>query len=121
MRSLEAHGRLRRANERLVEFQRRHAISELWGKGDKASADMMSLEASRHLYNARVDPRRRTFAVGVYTHVMDAYGIMYDQPIVLNTRQAAAAVQGVEQHNAKGEDAIRLSLLAVDTQGYTVI
>ena len=67
MRSLEARDRLRKANERVVEFQRKNPIAELWGRGDKASADMMALDASRHLYNARVDPRRRTFAVGLYT------------------------------------------------------
>jgi TnpA family transposase len=119
MRSLEAHGRLRRANERLVAFQRQHPIADLWCKGDKASADMMSLDASRHLYNARLEPRRRTPAVGIYTHIMGSYGVFYDQPIVLNERQTAAAVHGVEDHNAKGIDSIRLSLLAVDTHGYT--
>lgn len=120
MRSLEGHGRLRRANEHLVAFQRQHPIASLWGKGDKASADMMSLDASRHLYNARLDPRRRTPAVGVYSHVMSSYGLFYDQPIVLNERQAPAAVHGVESHNnTLGADGIRLSLLAVDTHGYT--
>ena len=39
--------------------------------------------------------------------------------MVLNERQAAAAVHGVEEHNAQGEEAVRLSLLAVDTHGYT--
>lgn len=119
MRSLEAHGRLRRANERLVAFQREHPIADLWCKGDKASSDMMSLDASRHLYNARLEPRRGTPAVGIYTHVYGSYGVFYDQPIVLNERQAAAAVQGVESHNAQGTEGIRLSLLAVDTHGYT--
>lgn len=119
MRSLEAQGRLRRANERLVAFQREHAIADLWGKGDKASADMMSLDASRHLYNARLEPRRGTPAVGIYTHVYGSYGVFYDQPIVLNERQAAAAIHGVESHNAQSLEGIRLSLLAVDTHGYT--
>jgi hypothetical protein len=62
MRAIEGQGRLRRANERVVEFQRQHPIAELWGKGSKGSADMMSPEASRHLFNARIDPRRRSFA-----------------------------------------------------------
>ena len=119
MRTLEGHGRLRRANDRVVEFQRKIPIAELWGRGDKASADMMALDASRHLYNARVDPRRRTFAAGIYTHVLDRYGVIYDQPIVLNERQSGAAVEGVERHNHSGEDRVRLSLLAVDTHGYT--
>lgn len=103
----------------LVTFQRKHVIAELWDKGDKASADMMSLDASRHLYSARLEPRRRTAAMGIYTHVMGSYGVFYDQPIVLNERQAGAAVHGVEAYNAQGAEGIRLSLLAVDTHGYT--
>jgi hypothetical protein len=39
---------------------------------------------------------------------------VYDQPIVLNERQAGAAIEGVEQHN-RTEARIRLELLAVDT------
>ena len=93
MRSLEARGRLRKANERVVEFQRKNPIAELWGTGDKASADMMALDASRYLYNARVDPRRRTFAIGLYTHVLESYGVIYDQPIVHNERQSSAALE----------------------------
>lgn len=122
MRSLEALGRLRKANERVVEFQRKNAIADLWGSGDKASADMMALDASRHLYNARVDPRRRTFAVGLYTHVLGSYGVIYDQPIVHNERQGPAAVEGVEQYKVRAADeSMRLSLLAVDTHGYTYV
>ena len=75
MRSLEAPGRLRRANERVTDFQRSVPLAAQWGPGDKASADMMSLDASEHLWNARVDPRRRTYAAGLYTHVLDRYGI----------------------------------------------
>lgn len=118
MRALEASGRLRRANERVVEFQGKHAIAELWGSGKTASSDMMSLDASKHLWNARVDPRRRTFAAGLYTHVLDQHGIIYDQPIVLNERQAGPAIEGVVRYNDSNERA-RLSLLAVDTHGYT--
>jgi hypothetical protein len=92
-------------------------IAALWGDGDKASADMMSLDVSRHLWNARVDPRR-TYAAGLYTHVRDRWGIVYDQPIVLNERQAGVAIEGIEQHNSAA-DRIRISLLAVDTHGYT--
>jgi hypothetical protein len=40
-------------------------------------------------------------------------------PIVLNERQAAAAVQGVEHYNdARADNGVRLSPLAVDTNGY---
>ena len=100
MRVLEGSGRLRRANERVAEFQSRIPIAALWGNGDKASADMMSLDVSRHLWNARVDPRRRTYAAGLCTHVRDCWGIVYDQPIVLNERQAGVASEGIEQHSS---------------------
>ena len=118
MRVLEGSGRLRRANERVAEFQSRIPIAALWGNGDKASADMMSLDVSRHLWNARVDPRRRTYAAGLCTHVRDCWGIVYDQPIVLNERQAGVASEGIEQHSSAA-DRIWISLLAVDTHGYT--
>ena len=73
------------------------------------------------LYTARLDdPRRKGPAIGLYTHHLDSYGLFYDDPIVLNDRQASVAVHGVDYHNARhGADRIRLSLLAVDTHGYT--
>jgi TnpA family transposase len=118
MRSIESGKRLRRANERIVQYQSSMPMAALWGDGDKASADMMALDASRQLWNARVDPRRRTYAAGIYTHLRDRWGIVYDQPIVLNERQAGVAIEGVEQFN-RVEDRIRLSLLCVDTHGWT--
>lgn len=99
-----------------------HDQWQAWGAllahGTKGSADMMAMDASRHLWTARVDPRLRTYAAGQYTHVRDRWGLFYDQPIVLNERQAGVAVEGVEQHN-RAEDRIRNSLLAVDTHGVT--
>jgi hypothetical protein len=113
MRLLEMPGRLPRANDRVVEFQRTHPITELWGTGRQASSDSMSLDTSRHLFYARVGPRRCTHAVGMYTHVLDQHGIVYNQPIVLNERQAEVAIEGVIRHN---DGVLRLS---VDTHGYT--
>lgn len=118
MRALEWPGRLQAANRRLVEFQRQHALTDLWGSGTLASSDMMSIDATRNLWNARVDPRRRTYAVGVYTHVLDNHGICHNQPVVLNTRQAGPAIEGVVQHNRAAQGS-RLKRLAVDTHGYT--
>lgn len=120
MRSLEAQGRLRRANERVVEFQRRHPITELWGNGETASSDMMSLDVSKHLYYARVDPRRRTHGAGFYTHILNQHGIIYDQPHVLNERQVGVAIEGAVRHNEVRDDG-QLLRLAVDTHGYVVI
>ncbi len=118
MRLLEMPGRLPRANDRVVEFQRTHPITELWGTGQQASSDSMSLDTSRHLFYARVDPRRRTHAVGMYTHVLDQHGIVYNQPIVLNERQAGVAIEGVIRHNENRDDG-GLLRLSVDTHGYT--
>ncbi|WP_367395129.1 Tn3 family transposase [Cupriavidus sp. Agwp_2] len=118
MRALEMPGRLRRANERVVEFQRTHQITELWGTGQQASSDSMSLDTSRHLFYARADPRRRTHAVGMYTHVLDQHGIVYNHPIVLNERQAGVAIEGVMRHKETRSDG-GLLRLAVDTHGYT--
>ena len=81
---------------------------------------MMSLDASRHLWNARVDPRRRTYAAGLYTHARDRWGIVYDQPIVLNERQAGVAIEASSSTTAP-QIRVRISLLAVDTHGYTRI
>ena len=74
MALLEEDNVLAHANALVVAFQRRHAIVNAWGDGTLASADMMSLEMSRQLWNARVDPRRRTHAVGTYTHLLDQWG-----------------------------------------------
>ena len=105
---------LKQANALAVDFMRRHPITQLWGGGTLASADMMSLDVSRQLWNARADPRRHTHAVGIYTHILDQWGIIYDQPIVLNQRQAGAAIEG-----AVRQETIRLERVSVDTHGYT--
>jgi TnpA family transposase len=115
MRMLEDEGPMREANELVVQFLHRHDVVKTWGQGTLASADAMSLDASRHLWNARVDPRRRTYAMGIYSHVLDQWGIIYDQPLVLHQRQAGAAIEGVVRQTAVGT----IERLAVDTHGYT--
>jgi TnpA family transposase len=115
MRLLEDDGPMREANELVLQFLHRHEVVKMWGEGTLASSDAMSLDASRHLWNARVDPRRRTYAMGIYSHVLDQWGIIYDQPLVLHQRQAGAAIEGVVRQTA----AVTLERLAVDTHGYT--
>ena len=66
------------------------------------------------MWNARVDPRSGNYAIGTYTHVLDQWGIAYDQPIVLNRRQAGAAIEGVLLQRL-----MPINQLAVDTHGYT--
>ena len=112
---IEADGRLRAANDAVLGFMREHRIATLWGRGLFASADMMSLEATRYLWSARLDPRRRTYAIGTYAHVLDQWGILYDQPIVLNRRQAGAAIEGALRQRQVGQ----LERVAVDTHGFT--
>lgn len=114
MRLLEDDERLREANTALVQFMQQYRIVEHWGEGGFASSDMMALEATRRLWNARIDPRSRVPAIGTYTHVLDRWGIAYDQPIVLNRRQAGAAIEGALRQRASV-----IERLAVDTHGYT--
>jgi TnpA family transposase len=67
----EAEPALRTANEALVKFARSHPIVNHWGSGYAASSDLMSLDASKHLYNARVEPKRRVHGMGIYQTVPD--------------------------------------------------
>ena len=119
MRALETPGRMAKAIQRIVEFQTQHKITTLWGSGSLASSDMMSVDTTRNLWNARTDPRRRTYAIGVYTHVTDHHGLVYNQPVVLNERQAGPAIEGAVQYNNNYTKSDRLKRLAVDTHGYT--
>jgi TnpA family transposase len=115
MRLREDEGSIREANQVVLQFLHRHEVVSTWGDGTLASSDAMSLDASRHLWNARVDPRRRTYTMGIYSHGLDQWGIIYDQPLVLHQRQAGAAIEGVVRQTA----AANLERLAVDTHGYT--
>ena len=107
--------KLRQAADAVLEFMLRHPIAAHWGRADLASSDMMSLETTRTVWQARADPRRRTASIGMYTHVMDRWGIFYDQPIILNERQAGAAIEGVIRQSGTRD----VAQLAVDTHGYT--
>lgn len=91
-----------------------HPVTRRWGSGNQASADMMSLDATRHLWNARTEPRRGTRAIGTYSHTLDQWPIICDQAIVLNQRQAGVAIEGVLQ-----QQIATLQRLAVDTHGFT--
>jgi TnpA family transposase len=116
MRLFETEPALRAANEALVQFARSHPIVNHWGTGYAASSDLMSLDASKHLYNARVDPRRRVHGVGIYQTVLDQWGIPYDAPLPLLQRQAGAAIEGVLRQHVTP-----IRWLAVDTHGFTFV
>lgn len=68
MQLLEEEGVLAKANAVVLAFLQRHDIVTHWGDGTFASSDMITLEVSRHLWTTRVDPRRRTHAMGSYVH-----------------------------------------------------
>ena len=112
MRRLVAQKRFRAANDVILGGFSRLPAARLWGDGLSASSDMMSVETSRRLWAARHDPRRRTPSVGTYTHVLDQWPILYDRPILLNRRQAGAAIEGA-LHRPE------LDRVAVDTHGFT--
>ena len=114
MRNIEEAGGLREANNLVASAMLTIPLARHWDSGTGASADMMSLDATRHLWMARIEPRRRSHAVGTYTHVADRWALIYNQPIVLNKRQAGVALEG-----ALGQKLINLQQLAVDTHGFT--
>jgi hypothetical protein len=87
--------RLAQASSAVLSFMQRHPISASWGRSDLASSDMMSMETSHRVFVARNDPRRLTPSVGIYSHTRDRWGISYAQPMLLNDRQAGAAIEGV--------------------------
>ena len=72
---LEEERALRRANDVIVSFLLTQQLSKQWGDGYEASSDLMSLDVSRHVWMARVDPKRRRHAVGIYTHVLDQWAM----------------------------------------------
>lgn len=78
--------KLREASDAVLQFMHRHPIAAHWGRGDLASSDMMSLETTRSVWQARADPRRRTASIGIYSHKKDGWGIIHDQPILLKER-----------------------------------
>ncbi len=114
MQLFEDRGVVRAANDAVIGLQRRLPIASIWGDGTLASSDMMSLDVSRQIWVARMDPKRRVPSVGTYTHLSDFWSVIYDQPIILNERQAGAAIEG-----AIRQTEIDIDRLAVDTHGYT--
>jgi len=66
---------LREASRAVLTFMHRHPITQAWGRSDLASSDMMSLDTSKRVWQARIDPRRQQPGIGVYSHVRDRWGI----------------------------------------------
>ncbi|BAO29615.1 Tn3 family transposase [Sulfuritalea hydrogenivorans] len=114
MKHFEDRDTVRAANDAVVGFHRRLPIASHWGDGTLASADMMSLDVSRKIWLARLDPKRGIPSVGTYTLMSDFWSVIYDQPIILNERQAGVAIEGAIRQRE-----VELDRLAVDTHGYT--
>jgi TnpA family transposase len=99
----------------VLTFMHRHPVAATWGRTDLASSDMMSLETAKRVWHARLNPRRQTPSIGLYSHVRDRWGIFHAQPFVLNDQwQAGAAIEGVARH-----EELDVAQLAVDTHGHT--
>ncbi|MEY4140603.1 MAG: hypothetical protein RLZZ371_2785 [Pseudomonadota bacterium] len=94
--------RLSQACQAVLEFMQRHPIAATWGRSDLASSDMMSMETTKRVWQARLDPRRNTPSIGIYSHVKDRWGIFH------------AHIEGVIR-----QEKLETSQLAVDTHGYT--
>ncbi len=107
--------RLAEACTAVLTFMQHHPSAASWGRSDLASSDMMSLETAKRVWQARLDPRRQTPSIGIYSHVRDRWGIFHAQPLVLNDRrQAGAAIEDVIRH-----EELDIAQLAVDTHGHT--
>lgn len=105
---------VRAANDTVTSYQRGLPICKAWGDGSLASSDMMSLDVSKHVWVARVDYRRKLASVGTYTMVSNFWSVLFDLPILLNERQAGAALEC-----ALRQKEVDVERLAVDTHGYT--
>lgn len=114
MQWLEESDRVRATNEAVCSYQRRLAVTSIWGDNRLASSDSMSVDVSRLLWNARLDPKRGIASVGTYTHLSDTGLLIYDQPLPLGNRQAGVAIEGVIR-----QEEISIERLCVDTHGYT--
>ena len=115
MRWIAQEKRLREANATVFEYMHSHPLAACWGRSDLASADMMSRAVANGGHVSRRDPRTKAKSIGIYTHIHDRWGILYDQPIVLGHRQAGVALEGVLRSQAYAP----ITQLAVDTHGQT--
>ena len=66
--------RFAQASQAVLEFMHRHPIAATWGRTDLASSDMISMETTKRVWQARMDLRRNTAWVGIYSHVRDRWG-----------------------------------------------
>ena len=116
LRVLEDGKALRRANDAVVEFLREHSIAAQWGRDVDCASDAMSLDVSRSISTARLDPRRRQWGTAVYGHVLGHYGIGHDMPLPVLTRQDGAAIEGALRMRA-----VIVERVMTDTHGQSAM
>jgi hypothetical protein len=61
----------RHLRREVTAFMHRHAVAITWDRADLGSSDMMSLVTAKRVWQARLDPRRQTPSIGMYSHVED--------------------------------------------------
>ena len=70
---------LAQAYTAMLSYMHRHPIAS-WRRSNLASSDMVSLETRQRVWQARLDPRRQTPSVGLYSHLRDRWGISMRSP-----------------------------------------
>ena len=105
--------RLSQACQAVLEFMQRHPIAATWGRSDLASSDMMSMETTKRVWQARLDPRRNTPSIGIYSHVKTGGASSMRSPLCSMSARRAA-IEGVIR-----QEKLETSQLAVDTHGCT--
>jgi len=115
MRLFETEPALREANDALLHFASQLQYRQPLGAAVfEASSDLMSLDASKHLYDARVDPKRRVHGIGVYQNCTRSIGgSRTTNPYRCGRRQVGAALEGVVRQRVTP-----IRSLAVDTHGH---
>jgi len=114
MNTTQSAEQLRAANDLVTEYMMQFAVVKHWGPGNWASADAVSLETTKHLYSARLEPRKRVPSTGMYSHILDRYAMIYDLPIIINRRQVGHAIEG-----ALRQKTAELERVSVDTHGHS--
>jgi TnpA family transposase len=78
--------RLAEACGAVLAFMHRHAVATTWGRSDLASSDMMSLETTKRVWQARLDPRRLEGS-GREGRTIGSYKIMKNKEVGINVDQ----------------------------------
>src|SRR5258708_26837243 len=94
--------RLAEACTAVLSYMHRHPIAASWGRSNLASSDMMSLETRQRVWQARLDPRRQTPSVGIYSHVLAGWGLFFSPTLVLHGRSVGVGLRGVLPKEAIG-------------------